>query len=85
MNNQHEDVLVYTVQVNYKSGISMKFETLKFDIEAGRYTWNTIGIPDPVDIAADNIESVWVVGVRTSTIDALNAELNKILSSRIKP
>ena len=85
MQKENEDILVYTVQVNYKSGISMKFETLKFEINGDLYEWNAASFPSPFKLGAENVESIWTVGVRTSTLSKLQDDQEKMKRSTKKP
>ena len=55
---------VYTVQINYKSGISMQAEFKSFCVEKGAFSWEHYGDKGPVILGADNIESVWQISVR---------------------
>jgi hypothetical protein len=57
-------VPVYTVQVNYKSGISMRFDCFDFKLRDSVYSWTAASTQNkPVTLGADNVESVWQVGV----------------------
>ncbi len=55
---------VYTVQINYKSGISMQAEFKSFSVKNGTYSWETYGEKAPVVLGVNNIESVWRISVR---------------------
>ena len=55
---------VHTVQINYKSGISMQAEFKNFLVKNGTYLWETYGGKGPVFLGVDNIESVWRISVR---------------------
>ncbi len=55
---------VYTVQINYKSGISMQAEFKSFSVNRDTYSWESYGDKGPVILGADNIESVWQISVR---------------------
>ena len=55
---------VHTVQINYKSGISMQAEFKRFLVKNGTYLWETYGEKGPVVLGVDNIESVWRISVR---------------------
>ena len=55
---------VYTVQINYKSGISMQAEFKSLSVNSGTYSWETYGENGPVVLGVDNIESVWQISVR---------------------
>ena len=55
---------VYTIQINYKSGISMQAEFKSFSLENGTCSWEIYGDKGPLLLGVDNIESVWRVSVR---------------------
>ena len=55
---------VYTIQINYKSGISMQAEFKSFSVKNGAYSWETYGDKGPVILGVDNIESIWQISVR---------------------
>ena len=55
---------VYTVQINYKSGISMQAEFKSFSVKNGTYSWETYRGKCPVILGVDNIESIWQISVR---------------------
>ena len=55
---------VYTVQINYKSGISVQAEFKSFSIKNGTYSWESCGDKCPVILGVDNIESIWQISVR---------------------
>ena len=55
---------VYTVQINYKSGISMQAEFKSFSLKNGTYSWETYGEKRPVVLGVNDIESVWQISVR---------------------
>ncbi len=55
---------VYTVQINYKSGISVQAEFKSFSLKNGTYSWETYGDKVPVILGAKDIESVWQISVR---------------------
>ena len=55
---------VYTVQINYKSGISMQAEFESLSVNNGTYSWETYGEKGPVVLGVSDIESVWQISVR---------------------
>ena len=55
---------VYTVQINYKSGISMQAEFKSFSVKKETYSWESYGDKGPVILGVDNIESIWQISVR---------------------
>ena len=55
---------VYTVQINYKSGISVQAEFKNLSINNGTYSWEIYGEKGPVVLGVDDIESVWQISVR---------------------
>lgn len=55
---------VYTVQINYKSGISVTAEFKSFRVEGGVWKWSAYGDKNPVILGVDNIESVWQISER---------------------
>ena len=55
---------VHTIQINYKSGISMQAEFKRFSVENGAYLRETYGEKGPVILGVDNIESIWQISVR---------------------
>lgn len=55
---------IYTLQINYKSGISMQGEFTHFEVQNGTYNWKTPDAAGPVLFGVDNIESVWQINVR---------------------
>ena len=55
---------VYTVQINYKSGISMQAEFKSFSVKKDTYSWESYGDKGPIILGVDNIESVWQISVR---------------------
>ena len=55
---------VFTVQINYKSGISVTAEFKSFSIEGGVWEWSTYGDKIPVRLGVDNVESVWQISER---------------------
>ena len=56
----------YLIQINYKSGISMKFWTYSFEINNGSITWESVYQrgKKPLLIGVDNIESVYIIKTR---------------------
>lgn len=60
---------VYTVQINYKSGISVQAEFKSFSVKNGTYSWKPYGEKGPVILGADNIESVWQISVREVEVE----------------
>lgn len=50
---------VHRLQINYKSGISMQADFEQFTIKGDVYSWITYGDRIPVDLGAENVESVW--------------------------
>jgi len=57
---------VYTIQINYKSGISMTAEFTKFSVKNGTWEWEVYSpsTSNPVLLGVDNIESVWQLSFR---------------------
>ena len=55
---------VYTVQINYKSGISMQAECKSFSAKRDTYSWEPYGHRGPLILGIDDIESVWQISVR---------------------
>ena len=55
---------VYTVQINYKSGISMQAEFKSFSVKKDTYSGETYGDKGPLLLGVDNIESIWRISVR---------------------
>ena len=55
---------VHTVQINYKSGISVQAEFKNFSVKNETYSWETYGDKAPVILGVDNIESIWQISVR---------------------
>ena len=55
---------VHTIQINYKSGISMQAEFKSFSLENGTCSWEIYGDKGPLLLGIDNIESIWQISVR---------------------
>ena len=57
---------VYTLQINYKSGISMVAEFKKFSVKGGTWEWELLDAHavGPILFEVGNIESVWQLSVR---------------------
>ena len=55
---------VHTVQINYKSGISVQAEFQSFSVKNGTYSWEICGDKGPVILGIDNIESIWQISFR---------------------
>ena len=55
---------VHTIQINYKSGISMQAEFKSFSLEKGTCSWEIYGDKGPLLLGIDNIESIWQISVR---------------------
>ena len=55
---------VYTVQINYKSGISMQAEFKSFSVKNGTYSWEFFGDKGPVVLGVKDIESIWQISIR---------------------
>ena len=55
---------VFTVQINYKSGISVTADFNSFSIEGGVWEWSAYGDKIPVRLGAENVESVWQISER---------------------
>lgn len=56
---------IYTVKVNYKSGLSHTFDVTEFYFKEGRFFWRAVSLENkPIMFGADDVESVWQVGVR---------------------
>lgn len=59
-----DEVEIFLVRVNYKSGIQEEFWCTKFNVQNNQYTWEAAFYSDvtrPVVINPDNIESVWQI------------------------
>ena len=52
---------VYTVQINYKSGISVQAEFKSFSVKNETYSWEIYGDKGPLLLGIDDIESVWKI------------------------
>ena len=62
--------MIFTIKVNYKSGVSHTFDVTEFSLERGTYRWKEVSQDNkPFLLGADNIESIWQVGVRESDND----------------
>lgn len=58
---------IFTIKVNYKSGISHTFDVTEFSIEGNSLTWVSVDKQNkPVLLGVENIESVWQVGIKES-------------------
>ena len=55
---------VYTIQINYKSGISIQAEFKSFSVKNKTYSWEIYGDKGPLLLGVDDIESVWQISVR---------------------
>ena len=55
---------VHTVQINYKSSISVQAEFKSLSVNNGTYSWEAYGEKGPVVLGVDNIESIWQISVR---------------------
>ena len=55
---------IYTIQINYKSGISVTAEFKSFSVKGGGWKWSAYGDKSPVILGVDNIESVWQISER---------------------
>ena len=55
---------VHTIQINYKSGISMQAEFKSFSVKNGNYSWESYGDKGSIILGVDDIESVWKISVR---------------------
>lgn len=49
----------YLVQINYKSGISMKFWVYSFAMSGNSVEWHPVDHNHPIAIGLDDIESAW--------------------------
>ena len=59
---------IFTIKVNYKSGISHTFDVTEFSIDGGAWTWTPADERNkPILLGVDNIESVWQIGVKGVT------------------
>lgn len=53
---------VYTVQINYKSGISVVCDFVKFDFDGRAIQWEVSGGSKyPIMLGAHEIESAWIL------------------------
>lgn len=56
---------IFTIKVNYKSGISHMFDVTEFSIEGDSWTWAATDKQNkPVLLGVENVESVWQVGIK---------------------
>lgn len=56
---------VYTVQINYKSGISVVSEFVKFTFNGKVFEWEVYeGNQNPIVFGANEVESVWRLSTR---------------------
>lgn len=56
---------IFTIKVNYKSGISHTFDVTEFSIAGGAWKWKNVDDQNkPILLGVDNIESVWQVGIK---------------------
>ena len=55
---------VYTIQINYQTGISVTSEFESFSIEDGVWKWIAYGDKTPIILGVDSIESVWKISER---------------------
>lgn len=61
-----DKITTYQVTVNYKSGIQMRFNCVKFKVDttpygSKTYTWEASNVKGlrPLELQIDNVESVW--------------------------
>ena len=57
-------MIVYTLQINYKSGNSVQADFTEFTIRGKDYSWVAHGDSRPMFLGVDNIESVWTISTR---------------------
>ena len=55
---------VHTVQIHYKSGISVQAEFKNLSVNNGTYSWETYGEKGPLVLGVNDIESIWQISVR---------------------
>lgn len=56
---------VYTIQINYKSGISVVSEFVKFTFNGTVFEWEVYeGSQNPIVLGANEVESVWRLSTR---------------------
>lgn len=56
---------IFTIKVNYKSGISQTFDVTEFSIDGGAWKWMSADEQNkPILLGVENIESVWQVGIK---------------------
>ena len=56
---------IFTIKVNYKSGISHTFDVTKFSIDGGSWSWTPADEQNkPILLGVEHIESVWQVGIK---------------------
>ncbi len=59
-----DDVPVFKIKINYKSGNSHVFWANEFNASGGTYTWSSIDPHnEPLLLGTDNIESIFQIGV----------------------
>ena len=57
--------MIFTIKVNYKSGISHTFDVTEFEFNGRSFTLKPVEDSNkPVILGADHIESVWQVGMK---------------------
>lgn len=57
--------MIFTIKVNYKSGISHTFDVTEFEFDGRTYTWKHADDSNkPIIFGANDIESVWQVGMK---------------------
>lgn len=63
---------IYTIRVNYKSGLLMEFDVTSFNVKTDKYGVKTFEwvIADgakkrPLELGANEVESVWQVNYRS--------------------
>ena len=62
--------MIFTIKVNYKSGISHTFDVTKFEFDGSSFTWKHVDDSNkPILLGGTHIESVWQVGIRESDND----------------
>lgn len=55
---------IFTIKVNYKSGISHTFDVTEFSIDGAIWKWTPADEQNkPILMGVENIESVWQIGI----------------------
>jgi len=66
-------MIIFTVRVNYKSGLQEEFECTEFSVEKSggglSLEWLAHGDKRPLMISPDDVESVWQLDVRDTEME----------------